>query len=132
MATTEKAPILRRLAEGRLFSGGLLVWRGRWTKAVHQNVDRPRSGALNIGQAAFRLRETGLLPMRRQGGGDPRRRQRNVAGQEFWPPFADCQLETERQIPVVLDPIHRPSGPERAPQFMDFTPMFLGELRAFP
>jgi hypothetical protein len=55
-----------------------------------------------------------------------------VAGQEFWPPFADCQLETERQIPVVLDPIHQPSGPERAPQFMDFTPMFLGDLRAFP
>jgi hypothetical protein len=26
---------------------------------------------------------------------------------EFWPPYADCQKKTEREIPVVvLDPIN--------------------------
>jgi hypothetical protein len=40
LATREKAPIRRRLSLGQLFSGGLLAWRAKWTKNVHQNVDQ--------------------------------------------------------------------------------------------
>jgi F420H(2)-dependent quinone reductase len=60
----------------------------------------------SCGQSAVRPETEKMNARARTTAGEERLRLWKKA-LEFWPPYADYQLKTEREIPVVvLDPVH--------------------------